>query len=125
VLSSLDPTLGEDFGALARAGLLDLGARPGKAHGAFCSPLPHRRQAIIFMTTTGGDRDLTSLAHETGHAFAMIEAGRALPLLFQREVGIGSTPTRPGPTATAGSSSGWSCAVASCAGRTGQASRTT
>jgi oligoendopeptidase F len=69
------------------SGLLDVGARPGKARGAFCSPLPHRRQAIIFMTTTGGDRDLTSLAHETGHAFAMIEAGRALPLLFQREVG--------------------------------------
>jgi oligoendopeptidase F len=87
VLSSLNPTLGEHFSALARAGLLDLSARPGKARGAFCSPLPHRRQAIMFMSTTGADRDLTSLAHEAGHAFAMIEAGRNLPLLFQREVG--------------------------------------
>lgn len=84
---SLNPTLGEHFGALARAGLLDLSARPRKGRGAFCSPLLHRRQANIFMSTTGADRDQTSLAHEAGHAFAMIEAGRSLPLLFQHDVG--------------------------------------
>jgi hypothetical protein len=39
------------------------------------------------MSTTGADRDQTSLAHEAGHAFAMIEAGRSLPLLFQHDVG--------------------------------------
>jgi oligoendopeptidase F len=39
------------------------------------------------MSTTGADRDQTSLAHEASHAFAMIEAGRSLPLLFQHDVG--------------------------------------
>jgi oligoendopeptidase F len=66
--------------------LLDLESRPGKAPGGFCSPLPHRGRAFIFMNAAGVDSDVRTLLHEAGHAFHNFEK-QSLPLIWQQEVG--------------------------------------
>jgi oligoendopeptidase F len=43
--------------------------RPGKAGGAFCSHLPTFKASRIFMTYAGAYDNLTTLAHELGHAY--------------------------------------------------------
>ncbi|MCD6162377.1 MAG: M3 family oligoendopeptidase [candidate division Zixibacteria bacterium] len=43
--------------------------RPGKAAGGFCTGLPMKKQSRIFMTYTQTFGDLSTLAHELGHAY--------------------------------------------------------
>jgi oligoendopeptidase F len=49
--------------------------RPGKRPGGFCIQFPQSRQSRIFMTYSGTMVNLSTLAHELGHAYhtAMIE----------------------------------------------------
>lgn len=49
--------------------------RPGKRPGGFCVALPKARQSRIFMTYSGTMVNLSTLAHELGHAYhnAMVE----------------------------------------------------
>lgn len=43
--------------------------RPGKAPGGFCTGLPESKQSRIFMTYSGTPSNVSTLAHELGHAF--------------------------------------------------------
>ncbi|MCA9082024.1 MAG: M3 family oligoendopeptidase [Planctomycetaceae bacterium] len=43
--------------------------RSGKRQGGFCTGLPTRKQSRIFMTYTGSPDDMSTLAHELGHAY--------------------------------------------------------
>lgn len=43
--------------------------RPGKAQGAFCTTFPLIKQSRIFMTFSGNYSEVTTLAHELGHAY--------------------------------------------------------
>ena len=43
--------------------------RPGKAPGGFCTYLPENEQSRIFMTYSGTPSNVSTLAHELGHAF--------------------------------------------------------
>jgi oligoendopeptidase F len=43
--------------------------RPGKAAGGFCAALPILKQSRIFMTYLGTDSNISTLAHELGHAY--------------------------------------------------------
>lgn len=49
--------------------------RPGKRPGGFCVQFPKSRQSRIFMTYSGTSVNLSTLAHELGHAYhtAMVE----------------------------------------------------
>ena len=82
----LDPTLGGLFATMAREDLLDLDSRPGKQPVGYCSYLPYRRRAFIFMNGAGVADDVTTLVHEVGHAFHGI-AVCDLPVHFQRYPG--------------------------------------
>jgi oligoendopeptidase F len=82
----LDPTFGGLFATMAREGLLDLDSRTGKQPGGFCSYLPYRRRAFIFMNGAGVAADVDTLVHEAGHAFHAI-AVCDLPVHFQRYPG--------------------------------------
>lgn len=43
--------------------------RPHKAAGGFCSALPLKKESRIFMTYLGTDSNISTLAHELGHAY--------------------------------------------------------
>ncbi|MFZ7945483.1 M3 family oligoendopeptidase [Neobacillus sp. 19] len=43
--------------------------RPGKAPGGFCTGFPESEQSRIFMTYSGTPSNVSTLAHELGHAF--------------------------------------------------------
>lgn len=43
--------------------------RPGKRPGGFCTGFPIRKESRIFMTYSGTNESLFTLAHELGHAF--------------------------------------------------------
>ncbi|MDE1547831.1 M3 family oligoendopeptidase [Jeotgalibaca caeni] len=43
--------------------------RPGKRPGGYCTGLPESKESRIFMTFTGSASDMSTLAHEIGHAF--------------------------------------------------------
>ena len=43
--------------------------RPGKRPGAFCTGSSHTKEQRVFMTFNGALGDVTTLAHEVGHAF--------------------------------------------------------
>ncbi|QGQ47916.1 M3 family oligoendopeptidase [Metabacillus sediminilitoris] len=43
--------------------------RPGKAPGGFCTSFPESDQSRIFMTFSGTPSNVSTLAHELGHAF--------------------------------------------------------
>lgn len=43
--------------------------RPNKRPGGYCAKLPEFEESRIFMTFTGSPNDVSTLAHELGHAF--------------------------------------------------------
>lgn len=83
VMHRLDPVLGREFDTMAREELLDLDSRKGKAPGGYCETLHFRGRPFIFMNAAGTFDDVTTLFHESGHAFHAF-ASDALPLIWQR-----------------------------------------
>lgn len=57
--------------------------RSGKRPGGYCANLPESQQSRIFMTFSGSSDNVSTLAHELGHAFHS-SVLRDLPLLNQR-----------------------------------------
>src|SRR5690606_35361360 len=57
--------------------------RPNKRPGGYCTRLPEFEEARIFMTFTGSASDMSTLAHELGHAFHS-HVMRDLPMLNRR-----------------------------------------
>lgn len=57
--------------------------RPGKRPGGYCANLPESEQSRIFMTFSGTPDNVSTLAHELGHAFHSAVM-RDLPSLNQR-----------------------------------------
>lgn len=86
IFDHLDPELGARFREMSDAGLLDLGSRPGKAPGGYCTNLAWRKQPFIFMNAVGVPDDVNTLVHEAGHCFHDFAANR-LPWLWQRSAG--------------------------------------
>jgi len=86
VFGQVDPAFQTYYQSMADADLLDLDNRKGKAPGAYCQTLAFSKMPLIFMNAVGVDRDVSTLLHESGHAFHSLEASK-LPLLFQRHPG--------------------------------------
>ena len=86
VFAHVAPQFRTYYRSMADADLLDLDNRKGKAPGGYCQTLAFRKMPLIFMNAVGVDRDVSTLLHESGHAFHSLEASR-LPLLFQRHPG--------------------------------------
>lgn len=57
--------------------------RPGKRPGGFCSQHPQSKQSRIFMTYSGNQTNVFTLAHELGHAYHNYVV-RDLPILAQQ-----------------------------------------
>ena len=86
IFDALDPELGAQFRTMASEGLLDLGSRPGKAPGGYCTRLPWRGKPFIFMNAVGVPDDVNTLVHEAGHSFHDF-ASHPQPLIWQRGTG--------------------------------------
>jgi oligoendopeptidase F len=86
VFGQVDSVLGGYFNQMADEGLLDLASRKGKAPGGYCTGFERSHRPFIFMNAVGVPDDVTTLLHESGHAFHAFEVFQ-LPLLFQRDPG--------------------------------------
>jgi len=62
------PRLAEIFRAILDAGHVDAPPRPGKATGAYCTAVSTRVLPYVLLNFTERLRDVTTLAHEFGHA---------------------------------------------------------
>jgi oligoendopeptidase F len=62
------PRLSEIFLACIDAGHVDAAPRPGKLGGAYCTPVTQRILPYVLMNYTDKFRDVSTLAHEFGHA---------------------------------------------------------
>lgn len=66
---SFSPELA-DFSEMAfKEGWIEAEDRPGKRPGGFCTAFPKSGQTRIFMTYSGTASNLSTLAHELGHAY--------------------------------------------------------
>ncbi|HEX5436273.1 MAG TPA: M3 family oligoendopeptidase [Gemmatimonadaceae bacterium] len=87
IFQRVDACLGEEFGLMADAGLLDLDNRGGKAPGGYCTTLQASGRPFIFMNAVGIPDDVTTLLHESGHCFHSF-AAHHFPLVWQRQTGM-------------------------------------
>jgi oligoendopeptidase F len=85
IFEQLDPQLAGYYAMMRDDGLLDLGNRPNKAPGGYCTHFPMSRRPFIFMNAVGVHGDIRTLIHEAGHAFHAYEKFR-LPYAMQRTV---------------------------------------
>lgn len=63
------PALGRFFQRAVAQRWVDFSRRPGKRPGAFCTSSPLIDESRVFMTFQGTLGDVSTLAHEIGHAF--------------------------------------------------------
>jgi oligoendopeptidase F len=87
VLDQVAPAFGSAFQTMMDERLLDLDVRKGKAPGGYCETLHYRGRPFIFMNAVGVLDDVSTLLHESGHAFHAFEARRQ-PLIWQRHPGL-------------------------------------
>ncbi|MDH3454612.1 MAG: M3 family metallopeptidase, partial [Desulfuromonadales bacterium] len=72
---AFDPEMARIVERLLAAGRLDAAPRPGKAGGAFCMGLYPGADPYVLLNFTGTPRDVSTLAHELGHAVHYVLAG--------------------------------------------------
>jgi oligoendopeptidase F len=86
IFERLDPELARHFKQMIDHNLLDLESRQGKAPGGYCTRLPQRGEAFIFMNAVGVHDDVNTLLHESGHAFHTFLTG-PIRYMWQRTTG--------------------------------------
>ena len=65
--------------------------RPYKRPGGFCSRFPRSRQSRIFLTFAGTTDNVTTLAHELGHAYHQAQVDDLPPLLQKYPMTLAET----------------------------------
>lgn len=86
IFTRVDAELGDNFRTLEAERLLDLESRAGKAPGGYCTTLHWRGRPFIYMNAVGVHDDVSTLVHESGHAFHAFAAHRH-PFVWQRGSG--------------------------------------
>ncbi|GGD76757.1 M3 family oligoendopeptidase [Paenibacillus nasutitermitis] len=66
---AFSPDLSEFSKMAFRDGWIEAEDRPGKRPGGFCTAFPKSEQTRIFMTYSGTASNISTLAHELGHAY--------------------------------------------------------
>lgn len=65
----VDPEMGEFVDYMQKHRYIDARTGPTRKPGAYCTEFSKSRTPRVFMTYSGGTRELITLAHELGHAF--------------------------------------------------------
>ena len=67
--TQISPEMGDFVGMMVKNKWIDGGQGPSRRPGAYCTKFPKTRHPRVFLTYTGGMKDVMTLAHELGHAF--------------------------------------------------------
>jgi pepF/M3 family oligoendopeptidase len=67
--AGFSPELGEFARHALTGGWVEAENRGGKRQGAFCTGFPSKKQSRVFMTFTNTHDNVSTLAHELGHAY--------------------------------------------------------
>lgn len=67
--ASISPKMAQFAKKAFERGWIEAEDRPGKRPGGYCTDFPERKETRIFMTYSGAMNEVTTLAHELGHAF--------------------------------------------------------
>lgn len=67
--SAFSPDLGQFAGMALHKGWIEAENRAGKRQGAFCTGFAASKQSRVFMTFTNTHENVSTLAHELGHAY--------------------------------------------------------
>lgn len=81
--SSFNPKMGQFAEAALENRWVEAEDRPGKRPGGFCTSFPLSHESRIFMTFSGTASNISTLAHELGHAYHQ-HVMNDLPYLAQR-----------------------------------------
>jgi oligoendopeptidase F len=73
---TFSPQLSDIVERLVHTGRIDLTPRPGKSGGAFCMGLYPGADPYVLLNFTGTLRDVSTLAHELGHAVHYVLSGK-------------------------------------------------
>lgn len=66
---NVDPQLADFVDMMAKNNWIEGRVLPNKTTGAYCTYFPKSKQPRVYMTYMGSEHDVTTLAHELGHAF--------------------------------------------------------
>lgn len=81
--STVHPDMGAFVRMMSERRWIEGRVGPTKRPGAYCTKFPKSRTPRVYMTYTGGMRELKTLAHELGHAFHnWVMRDQPLPELF-------------------------------------------
>jgi oligoendopeptidase F len=67
--SEINPEMGEFVAMMVKNKWIDGAAGATRRPGAYCTKFPKSRHPRVFLTYSGGMKDVMTLAHELGHAF--------------------------------------------------------
>ena len=77
--ASVDPSMGTFVDSMARSRRIEGRVKDGKRPGAYCTEFPRSRNPFVYTTYQGALSELSTLAHELGHAYHC-EVMRDIPL---------------------------------------------
>lgn len=81
--AGISPRMAEFTAGAIKKRWVEAEDRPGKRDGAFCTSFPVSKETRVFMTFAGTPGNVSTLAHELGHAFHQ-HVMTDLPFLTQR-----------------------------------------
>lgn len=67
--SSVEPAMGDFVNGMLAGGRIEARVLPAKRPGAYCTSFPKSGKANVFLTYRGSLADVSTLAHELGHAY--------------------------------------------------------
>jgi oligoendopeptidase F len=88
---NFSPTLAELASRVIRENHLDAAIRPGKMGGAFCYSVRPKQTPYVLVNFTGEARDVSTLAHELGHAIHAMLAENHSVLTFHSALPLAET----------------------------------
>ena len=88
---NFSPTLADLASRVIRENHLDAAIRPGKMGGAFCYSVRPKQTPYVLVNFTGEARDVSTLAHELGHAVHAILAENHSVLTFHSALPLAET----------------------------------
>ena len=88
---NFSPTLADLTSRVIRENHLDAAIRPGKMGGAFCYSVRPKQTPYVLVNFTGEARDVSTLAHELGHAVHAMLAENHSVLTFHSALPLAET----------------------------------